>query len=70
MNITVWNEGPGFSETQRSRLFRKFSRLDDPELKKKKGTGYRFVSRHGGSCSCIAAAPPPGRFEGNGPNSH
>jgi signal transduction histidine kinase len=54
LNITVWNEGPGFSETQRSRLFRKFSRLDDPELKKKKGTGiglyltWRIMQLHRG----------------------
>ncbi len=35
---------PGFSEAQRSQLFRKFSRLDDPELKKKKGTGIGLYS--------------------------
>ena len=50
----VWNEGPGFPASQRSRLFRKFSRLDTPELKKRKGTGvglytsWRIVKLHGG----------------------
>ena len=52
--FTVWNEGPGFPASQRSRLFRKFSRLDTPELKKRKGTGvglytsWRIVKLHGG----------------------
>jgi signal transduction histidine kinase len=53
--VRVWNEGPGFPASQRSRLFRKFSRLDTPELKKRKGTGvglytsWRIVKLHGGS---------------------
>lgn len=52
--ITVWNEGPGFPEAQRSRLFRRFSRLDTPELRARKGTGvglyssWRIVKLHGG----------------------
>jgi signal transduction histidine kinase len=54
VTITVWNEGPGFSPSQRSQLFRKFSRLDDPELKKKRGTGiglyltWRIMQLHHG----------------------
>lgn len=52
--VRVWNEGPGFPASQRSRLFRKFSRLDTPELRKRKGTGvglytsWRIVRLHGG----------------------
>ena len=52
--VRVWNEGPGFPASQRSKLFRKFSRLDTPELRKQKGTGvglyssWRIVQLHGG----------------------
>lgn len=52
--FTVWNEGPGFPPDQRPRLFRKFSRLDTPELRARKGTGvglytsWRIVTLHGG----------------------
>lgn len=52
--FSVWNEGPGFPAAQRPRLFRKFSRLDTPELMKNKGTGvglytsWRIVRLHGG----------------------
>ncbi len=54
IRISVWNEGPGFAVDQRSRLFRKFSRLKSPELMKQKGTGvglytcWRIVQLHGG----------------------
>ena len=54
LSASVWNEGPGFPERLQSRLFRKFSRLDTPELKKQKGTGvglysvWRIVHLHGG----------------------
>jgi hypothetical protein len=50
----VWNSGPGFSEEQREKLFRKFSRLQDPALRKAKGTGvglytvWRIINQHGG----------------------
>lgn len=52
--ISVWNEGPGFPAEERPRLFRKFSRLQSPELKAQKGTGvglytaWRIVHLHGG----------------------
>ncbi|HEY3382425.1 MAG TPA: GAF domain-containing sensor histidine kinase [Vicinamibacterales bacterium] len=52
--LRVWNEGPGFPASQRPRLFRRFSRLDTPELRKRKGTGvglytsWRIVVTHGG----------------------
>ena len=38
-DVRVWNEGPGFPETEKPNLFRKFSRLNQPELRKQKGTG-------------------------------
>jgi signal transduction histidine kinase len=54
LSLVVWNEGPGFPASQRGRLFRKFSRLDTAELRKRKGTGvglytsWRIVRLHGG----------------------
>ncbi|MFW6255379.1 MAG: sensor histidine kinase, partial [Candidatus Sumerlaeota bacterium] len=54
LRVSVWNEGPGFGESARSSLFRRFSRLKDPELKKEKGTGlglyntWRIIQAHGG----------------------
>ena len=44
ISIAVWNEGPGFSEQQRTRLFRKFSRLGTPGSGKSKGTGIGLYS--------------------------
>jgi signal transduction histidine kinase len=55
VTVRVWNEGPGFSEQEQSRLFKKFSRLQTPELHAKKGTGVglytcdRIVKLHGGN---------------------
>jgi hypothetical protein len=52
--VTVWNEGVGFTDADRSRLFRKFSRLDRPEFARIKGTGvglysaWRIVALHRG----------------------
>ncbi len=52
--LAVHNEGPGFPESQRGRLFRRFSRLDTAELRRQKGTGVglysvaRIVRLHGG----------------------
>ncbi len=54
LRVAVWNEGPGFSPAQRNKLFRRFSRLDSPELKGAKGTGvglynaWRIVQLHRG----------------------
>jgi hypothetical protein len=54
LDVGVWNEGQGFKDEDRRKLFQKFSRLDDPELKKAKGTGvglytvWRIVNQHGG----------------------
>lgn len=55
VRFAVWNEGPGFPAAERSRLFRRFSRLQVPELARRKGTGvglytsWRIVQLHGGS---------------------
>lgn len=37
--LSVWNRGPGFSEEERHKLFKKFSRLSAPELASRKGSG-------------------------------
>jgi signal transduction histidine kinase len=63
--VAVRNEGRGFTPADRDRLFRKFSRLDDPELQKQKGTGvglytvWRVVNLHGGR---VDAASEPGQW--------
>ena len=57
VNLAVWNQGPGFDETQRGMLFQKFSRLDKPEFKAISGTGvglfttWKIIDLHGGSIS-------------------
>ncbi len=54
LSVSVWNEGPGFPLEEKPRLFRKFSRLQTPELLKRKGTGvglystWRIIQLHGG----------------------
>jgi signal transduction histidine kinase len=53
-SLSVWNEGPGFSTAERSRLFRRFSQLGTPSTSKRKGTGlglynaWRIVQLHNG----------------------
>jgi two-component system sensor histidine kinase SenX3 len=53
-SVTVWNEGPGFPESEQSRLFRRFSRLDTEELRDRGGSGLglytcrRIIELHGG----------------------
>jgi hypothetical protein len=60
LRVSVWNEGPGFSPAQRNKLFRRFSRLDTPELKGTKGTGvglynsWRIVQLHRGHITAEA----------------
>lgn len=39
MDVSVRNTGPGFPEEAKSKLFRKFSRIETDELMKRKGTG-------------------------------
>ncbi len=38
-SLSVWNEGPGFSEEEKHLLFKKFSRLKAAELIERKGSG-------------------------------
>jgi signal transduction histidine kinase len=52
--VSVWNEGPGFSERDKYLLFRKFSRLRSRELADRKGSGvglyvsWKIIHMHGG----------------------
>jgi signal transduction histidine kinase len=54
LRISVWNSGPGFNQAQQNKLFRRFSRLDDPALKSRRGTGvglynsWRIIQLHKG----------------------
>jgi signal transduction histidine kinase len=54
LRVSVWNEGPGFPPEAKDKLFRKFSRVRDPELMKRKGTGvglytvWQIIRLHGG----------------------
>jgi signal transduction histidine kinase len=54
LSVSVWNEGPGFPPNMRSRLFRRFSRLQTPELRRREGAGvalytsWRIVQLHNG----------------------
>jgi hypothetical protein len=54
LKVSVWNEGPGFPEIEKKRLFRKFSRLQSQELIKRKGAGvglyltWNIMQYHGG----------------------
>lgn len=68
VELEVWNEGPGFSEEDRQRLFKRFSRLDKPELKKRPGTGlglytaWRIVRAHGGRIEAASEEGAWARF--------
>ncbi len=63
--VSVWNEGPGFPETEKKNLFKKFSRLQTPELLGRKGSGiglylsWKALQAHGGK---IRAESEPGRW--------
>ncbi len=65
VSVSVWNEGPGFSANDRARLFRRFSRLKDPEPGAHRGTGlglynaWRIIQLHHGR---IHARAQPGEW--------
>lgn len=65
LRVIVWNEGPGFSDGEKIRLFKKFSRLDSPHLKDRKGSGiglylsWHIIQLHGGK---IWAESEPGSW--------
>lgn len=54
LHVSVWNEGPGFAEAERQKLFRRFTRLNAAALSGRKGTGvglyssWRIVQLHNG----------------------
>lgn len=54
IRVSVWNEGPGFPESEKVRLFRRFSKLQTPELMERKGHGvglyvtWKIIQLHGG----------------------
>lgn len=54
IHVSVWNEGPGFPENEKIRLFRRFSKLQTLELLERKGHGvglyvsWNIIQLHGG----------------------
>ncbi|HSV98030.1 MAG TPA: GAF domain-containing sensor histidine kinase [Spirochaetota bacterium] len=65
VRVSVWNEGPGFLESDKKNLFKKFSRLQTPELRGRKGSGiglylsWKAIQAHGGK---IRAESEHGRW--------
>jgi signal transduction histidine kinase len=65
LEMSVWNDGTGFSPEDRGKLFRRFSRLHQPEFRGVRGTGvglynaWRIVQLHGGR---IRARSQPGSW--------
>lgn len=54
IRVSVWNEGPGFPESEKIRLFKRFSKVQTPELLERKGHGvglyvsWNIIQLHGG----------------------
>ncbi len=65
IRIQVWNDGEGFRADEKRHLFRKFSRLENRNAKRVRGTGvglynsWRIVKLHGGR---IEADSQPGEW--------
>ncbi len=68
VSVSVWNEGEGFSEGERERLFAKFSRLRNATTRSRKGSGLglfltaQIVERHGGRVRAESEPGEWGRF--------
>ena len=54
IRVSIWNQGPGFPESEKIRLFKRFSILQTPELSERKGHGvglyvtWKIILLHGG----------------------
>jgi len=54
IRVSVWNQGPGFPDSEKIRLFKRFSILQTPELTERKGHGvglyvtWKIILLHGG----------------------
>lgn len=54
IRVSVWNEGVGFPESEKIKLFKKFSMLNVPESEQRKGHGvglyvtWKIIQLHGG----------------------
>ncbi|HPJ37188.1 MAG TPA: GAF domain-containing sensor histidine kinase [Spirochaetota bacterium] len=61
LRVSVRNEGPGFPEEKKKLLFRKFSRIDTPDLMQRKGSGiglyvsWNIIQLHGGTIQADSA---------------
>jgi len=73
--VSVWNEGAGFTDEDRDRLFKKFSRLRTKETRDKRGSGLGlFLSKevlrlHGGEVRAESAPGEWARFSFRFPQS-
>ena len=67
--ISVWNEGPGFTDVERERLFGKFSRLNNATTRAMRGSGVglflvkQIASLHHGTVDASSKAGSWARFE-------
>ncbi|MCA1962289.1 MAG: PAS domain S-box protein [Desulfomonile sp.] len=56
--FNVWNEGPGVQPEQREKIFEKFYRAEDEDIRSKRGTGLglynirQIIHAHGGKIWC------------------
>lgn len=68
VSVSVWNEGPGFTDEESARLFQKFSRLRNRNTADKRGSGLGLwlcdlvVGLHGGSVAAESRLGEWARF--------